>query len=93
MAEMDDVKENIQDKQSWLKGFFLLVFIVIAEVSKWVAFCLVVFQFIHVLLTRKPNKHLQDFGASLSQYIYQMMQYLTFNSEAKPFPFAEWPKP
>jgi hypothetical protein len=47
-----------------------------------------------VLFTGKPNARLLDVGLSLAQYVYQVVEYLTFNTEVRPFPFdAEWPAP
>jgi hypothetical protein len=47
-----------------------------------------------VLFTGKPNERLKDTGLSLAQYVYQVIEYLTFNTEVRPFPFdAEWPAP
>ena len=54
----------------------------------------ILLQFLHVLFTGKPNERLKDTGLSLAQYIYQVVEYLTFNTEVRPFPFdAEWPAP
>ena len=36
------------------------------------------------------NKQL-SLGASLSTYAYQVFSFLTYNSEQRPFPFADWP--
>jgi hypothetical protein len=51
----------------------------------------VVIQFGFVLITGDRNQKLLDFGASLSKFIYQILQFVTFNSEDKPFPFSDWP--
>ena len=34
---------------------------------------------------------LAGFGQSLATYTYQIVMYLTFNTEEQPFPFADWP--
>ena len=31
-------------------------------------------------------------GQGLSTYIYQILQYLNFNSDYQPYPFGAWPK-
>ena len=33
----------------------------------------------------------QRLGKNLSAYVYQIFQFQTFNSETRPFPFADWP--
>jgi hypothetical protein len=36
---------------------------------------------------------LLSFGDSLSQYVAQIGRFGTFNSDEKPWPFADWPTP
>jgi len=50
-------------------------------------------QFLTLLLTGSDNKNLRNFGQSLASWIFQIMQFLTFNSNSKPFPFDDWPNP
>jgi hypothetical protein len=64
------------------------------EVARLAGSVIVLLQFLHVLFTGKPNVRLLDAGLSLAQYVYQVVEYLTFNTEVRPFPFdAEWPAP
>ncbi|MGH8512285.1 MAG: DUF4389 domain-containing protein [Gammaproteobacteria bacterium] len=37
------------------------------------------------------NPRLVDFGQRLSTYIYQLLVYVTFKSDDKPYPFSDWP--
>jgi hypothetical protein len=52
----------------------------------------VVFQFLSQLLTRRTNQRLLKLGQSLSTYSYQILVFLTYNSEYRPYPFGAWPK-
>jgi hypothetical protein len=57
-----------------------------------VATAVVALGFLWVLFTGEPNPQLKSTGASLAAYLSQVVRYLTFNSNEKPFPFdAEWP--
>ena len=50
-------------------------------------------QFFWVLFTGETNQKLQEFGKSLATYTNQIILYLTFNTEERPFPFdVDWPK-
>jgi hypothetical protein len=42
-------------------------------------------------ITRSTQANLLAFGSSLAEYVRQIVAYLTFNTEEKPFPFGEWP--
>lgn len=38
-----------------------------------------------------PNHSLQKFSASLGIYVKQIVDYVAYVSEEKPFPFSDWP--
>lgn len=86
-----DLKENLKQKKTWLRGLYMLLFAIFYSVAEIVILVVVVFQFLLALFTARTNARLVLFGKSLSTYVYQVMLYLTFNSEDKPFPFGEWP--
>jgi len=75
----------------WQRGLYMLLFAFLLGVAKFVVFTVVILQFLIVLLTEAPNAQLLQLGESLSAYIYQIMLFLTFNSEKRPYPFSDWP--
>lgn len=86
-----ELKENLKQRKTWLRGLYMLLFAIFYSVAEIVILVVVVFQFLLALFTARTNARLVLFGKSLSTYVYQVMLYLTFNSEDKPFPFGEWP--
>ena len=70
----------------------MLLFIFLMGVAKFVTLVVVALQFIVVLFTDQTNNNLVRFGKSLSVYQYQIMLFLTYNSEVRPFPVADWPE-
>ena len=44
-----------------------------------------------VVFTTKPNENLAGFGALLVTYVAQILNFVTFNSESRPFPFSDFP--
>lgn len=89
----DDFKENIQSKSIWTRGLFMLLFTLFWGLVEIVLAAVAVFQFGCVLFTSRPNDNATQLGNSIGQYIFQIAQFVTFNSEEKPFPFAPWPEP
>jgi hypothetical protein len=71
----------------------MLLFLLIYGVAEILITAVVVLQFFFVLFSGEQNVRLREFGSSLSIFIYQVMNYWTYNSEEKPFPFGEWPSP
>lgn len=87
----EQIRENLLSLDTWLRGFFMLLYTIICYIAVIVAGIVILFQFGVVLLTGKPNDRLLPVGQSLSIYIYQILLYLTYNSEDKPFPLGSWP--
>ena len=87
----EDLKSKVTDSSAWLRLLFILLFAAIYSVAEMVVVAVVVFQFLCVLFTGKRNDKVLSLGASLSSFAYQVFRYLTYNSDERPFPFADWP--
>ena len=86
------LEEHLTRKSTWLRLVFIVVFGVVWWIAEVVLTAVVVLQFLWVLFTGEPNERLRAFGQSLSRYAYQLFRYVTFNSDARPFPFdLDWP--
>jgi hypothetical protein len=87
-----DVKTNLRETGTWWRLLWIILFAFIYSVAEVVVVAVVVLQFGFVLFTGRRNAKLLEFGESLSEFIYQILQYVTFNSDDRPFPFGEWPQ-
>lgn len=87
-----ELKENLRKRQTWLRGLYMLLFILIYHVAEFVLGAVVLLQFLFTLFTGNTNPRLLQFGQNLSQFVYQVFRFLTFNSEEMPFPFSDWPE-
>ena len=86
------VKENLKRGSTWLRLFFMFVVVILYSVSRVVVSLVILLQFFWVLLSGETNESLENFGQSLATYTYQIICYLTFNTEERPFPFdLDWP--
>lgn len=88
----EELKQNIKERKTWLRGLYMLLFLIFYSVAKVIVFAVIAFQFVHTLLTGKTNDRLIKLGQSLSTYIYQVLTFLTFISNQHPYPFGAWPK-
>jgi hypothetical protein len=86
----DNVKENLKDNSSWMRILYTLLFVIIFNLVEILIAAVVIFQLIVLLVTGNKNERLVGFGATLAQYAYRIIQYLTFNTDDRPFPFADW---
>jgi len=96
MTDDDDdsshIEEHLKSKPTWLRLVFMVVFYVLGSLAAFVASVVVVLGFLWVLFTGETNKQLQQVGKGIAAYVHQIICYLTYNSDSKPFPFdADWP--
>ena len=88
------VEENLKSRSTWLRLVFMIVMVLLYGISRVVVSAVIVLQFFHVLFTGRANPQLLKLGESLAAYTYQIVLYLTFNTEVRPFPFdGDWPNP
>lgn len=89
----EDLKSNLLSAEHWMRLVFMILFAFVLYVAGFVMTFLVIVQFIFALVTGKANANLRQLGDSLSQFIYAVLRFLTYNTDDKPFPFAPWPTP
>ena len=86
----DNMKENLKDNSTWMRVLYMAIFVIIFNIVEILIAALVIFQVLVLLFTADKNRRLLRLGSSLSLYAYKILQFLTFNTEEKPFPFSDW---
>lgn len=86
-----DVKQNLRNLDSWLRGLFIVIFAVIFYFLVGIIWLLVIFQFLTTVITGKLNNQLENFSGVLTDYALQILDYVTYQSDLKPFPFSPLP--
>ncbi|WP_303907699.1 DUF4389 domain-containing protein [Thiohalomonas denitrificans] len=84
-------KKNIRSRGAWLRILYMLLFAMIYGVAEVVLGAVVLFQIGASLITGRANQRLRNFGQQLATYLYEIVLFLTYQSEVKPFPFEPWP--
>lgn len=87
----EHVKADTDSRRLWMRALFMFLMLLAYQVSVTLLFILALIQFLIVLLNDAPNARLMSFGRSVGSYLKQIVQFLTFDSEAVPFPFSDWP--
>ena len=90
-AHHDDLKAHLTDTNIWKRLLWMILFSVVYSVAEVVIAVVVVYQFLSLLISGSKNEKVLSFGAQLASYAYQIFSYLTFNSEARPYPVGDWP--
>ena len=85
--------DNDYDKSAhWLRLLYMVGFYIVYKVSELIVLVIVVLQGLVSTFGSGPNERLTEFGGSLAAYISQIVRFLSFSDDKKPYPFSEWPK-
>jgi hypothetical protein len=84
-------KDNLKSESFWLRSLFMLLFFIVYRIVDLVVLLVAVCQWFYVLLTGDANTSLSRFSSGLAMYVAQIIRYLSYSSEEKPFPFSDWP--
>ena len=87
----DEVKRNLLSADQWIRMLLMACYLVVAWVIGIVLVVVMVAQTLVVLITAELNLNLQRFGAITSAYLYQVVMYLVYGTDEKPFPFSPLP--
>lgn len=88
----NDVKENLKSHSTWVRGLYMLLYLLFSSLAEIVLAAIITFQFLLKLFTGETNDRLLKLGQSISTYLYQVYLFMSFNSEYHPYPFGAWPK-
>ena len=86
-----DIKENVKKTDTWIRGLFIIVYGVVFYFLYLIIWLFVVFQFITKVITGDLNKNLSDTSGWLTDYAMQILAYITFQSDEKPWPIGPMP--
>ncbi len=86
------LKSNLTNGQTWMRLVYMIVFAAVFGVAGMVVAFVVLAQFAFKLFGGEVNPRLAEFGDGLASYFRQMIAFLTFHTDDKPFPFAPWPQ-
>lgn len=89
----EQLKSNLTSSKHWMRLLYMVLFAVILQLAMGIMWLVVVVQFLFALISGGNNSQLTRFSSSLAQYIYATINFLTYTSEEKTFPFADWPEP
>ena len=89
--DTESLKENFVQQGKWLRLLWMMGFSFIYSISLWVIWLIVTVQFLFVLLTNNPNKNILRASSGFRNYMVQILDFITYRSEDKPFPFSDFP--
>jgi len=77
-------------KDIWLRGFFMLVLMILFSLAQTLMWLTAIAQFLWLLIARERNPFVAEFGAALGHWLQMSARFQAGLSEDKPFPFSRW---
>ena len=83
-----ETKDNLSSRSTWMRVVYMILFAVIFNIVEFVIAVVAVVQFLSKLFTGKVNQQLQALGQGVGAYVNEIIQFLTYHTDDKPYPFA-----
>lgn len=91
--ELEEFVENIKERSFWVRILFMVAFAVATYIIIVpMILVLSIVQAVLTLITGQINANLRYFSATLVLYVTQLIEFLTYLSDVKPFPFSDLPE-
>ena len=90
--ELDEIADNLREPAAWIRIVFMVAFaVVLYLIIAPVILVIMIAQVFFAFITSAPNSNLRDFSTALADYIFQIVKFLLYTSDEKPFPFSDFP--
>jgi len=86
------MKAKQSTKEKLIHGGYIVLYAIFYSIAEIVLSAIVIFQFIHNMLKDDVNLRLKTLSKQINTYVYDVLQFVTFNSDSKPYPFSAWKK-
>jgi hypothetical protein len=83
--------ETIEREKGIARALFTLLYLIIGRVIAMVIFVIAITQFIYLWVSGEPNDKILQFSERLAEYSKQLVAYVGFNTDEKPWPVGDWP--
>ncbi len=88
---MKEVTETKSEGSIWARLLYMVLFVLIFGVAEFVLYLTAAIGFLFRLFDKPINSQVRSVGHSIGLYLKEIADFLSFNTETAPFPFAKWP--
>ena len=88
---MEEIKTNQYPKADMARVLYTILYLIIGRFISMVLFVIAVCQFIYSWLIGEPNAKLLHFTDAMAEYGKELVFYVGFNSDERPWPVGNWP--
>ena len=85
------LSENIKEPSIWVNFFLKVIYLIFLNfIIPFLGF-ITLLQLLFSLGSKKPNDNLISFSKKISIYVYQIINFITYSSDERPWPFNAFP--
>jgi uncharacterized BrkB/YihY/UPF0761 family membrane protein len=81
----------VEQRKWWVRLLWMLVMAIAFQLAASVLVVVAVVQLVLFAVNEHPHERLRSFGRGLGRYLGQIAEFVTLDTDALPFPFADWP--
>ena len=93
--EITQIKEAFPEKvkhpSTWITAGLVVIYLLLLGFLDILLWIIAGVQFLFTVFTREPNTHLSSFSIKLRNYFVQIIDFVTYSSHERPFPFNPFP--
>ena len=75
----------------WIRVVYMILFLMVFSISETIVILTTVVAFLFQLFGKPVPSGVLFLGRTFARFIEQVILFLTFNTEQRPFPFSPWP--
>ena len=88
----DAIPEKVKHPSTWITAGLIVFYLFLLGFLDLVLWIIAVTQLLFTLFTKEPNSDLSTFSIKLRNYIVQIVDFVTYSSQERPFPFNPLPE-
>ncbi len=87
----DVLPEKVKHPSTWITAGLVVFYLFLLGFLDFVLWIIAGAQFLFTLFSKEPNLHLSVFSIKLRNYIIQIIDFVTYSTKERPFPFNPFP--
>ena len=87
----DVIPEKVKHPSTWITAGLVVLYLFLLGFLDLILWIIAGAQFLFTVFSKEPNLHLSNFSIKLRNYIIQIVDFVTYSSQERPFPFSPLP--
>ena len=87
----DVIPDKVKHSSTWITAGLVILYLFLLGFLDFILWIIAAAQFLFSVFTKEPSAHLSKFSIKLRNYIVQIIDFVTYSSSERPFPFNSLP--